>query len=49
MSYEEFVELVLKDIDGLECPFDGIWCERSTCKDCKRMRKEYEKRWGEQK
>ena len=46
MTYEEFLKRVLADMDDLFCPFDGVWCERSSCEDCKMMKSEYEVRWS---
>lgn len=47
MKYEEFVEKIEAEQDDMFCPFDGIWCERSSCADCKCMKREYEKKWKE--
>lgn len=48
LSYEEFMIRVLSNEIPMFCPFDGIWCERSSCENCTQMRSEYEKRWGKE-
>jgi len=42
MDFDTFYEKIVAQLDALFCPFDGVWCERSSCRNCRLMREQFE-------